>query len=155
MIYLYNGVDSDSGLKPDLPKFEFLQKHKSNDTQLYEILNECRVRKSEEEINVMRYICKISSEAHVRVLREIKAGNKEYQIEALFAYHTHSTSGARFHAYNCICASGRNSATLHYNVNDQLLKEDSFVLCDMGAKYKGYCADITVTFPVSGKFNDR
>jgi len=103
----------------------------------------------------MRYICKLSSEAHERVLREIKAGHKEYQIEALFGFHTFSNSGSRFQAYNCICASGRDAATLHYVVNDKLLKEDSLILSDMGAKYKGYCSDITVTFPASGKFNEK
>ena len=92
----------------------------------------------------MRYICKLSSEAHERVLREIKAGHKEYQIEALFGFHTFSNSGSRFQAYNCICASGRDAATLHYIVNDKLLKEDSLILSDMGAKYKGYCVSYLV-----------
>lgn len=66
-----------------------------------------------------------------------------------------TSCGAKFAAYDCICASGRNPATLHYVVNDQLIKDDSLVLCDMGGKYQGYCADITVTFPSNGKFNDK
>lgn len=64
-------------------------------------------------------------------------------------------SGCRYKAYDCVCAGGRAGATLHYIVNDQYIKDDTFVLCDMGAKYYGYCSDITVTFPSGGKFNDK
>lgn len=57
--------------------------------------------------------------------------------------------------YNCICASGIHCATLHYIVNDKKLKKDALMLCDMGAIYKGYCSDITIVFPVSGKFTEK
>jgi Xaa-Pro dipeptidase len=154
-IHIYNGIDSDSGLVPDCPAQTFLSKHKCDDKSLYSILNECRVTKSAAEIEVLRFVCMLSSEAHERVLRNIKVGNKEYQIEALFQFHNHVTSGAKFNAYDCICASGRNAGTLHYNVNDKYLNDGSLVLADMGAKYRGYCSDITVTFPISGKFNPK
>lgn len=70
-------------------------------------------------------------------------------------YHCLSTCGARFEPYNCICASGRNASTLHYIVNDKLIKDDTLILNDMGGKYYGYCSDITITFPSNGKFNEK
>ena len=97
----------------------------------------------------------LASEAHEKVLRSIRPGNKEYQCEAVFKYHNLCTAGARFEPYNCICASSRNCSTLHYEVNDKQIKDDTLVLCDMGAKYYGYCSDITMTFPSNGKFNHK
>lgn len=103
----------------------------------------------------MRFACMLASEAHEKVLKSIGPGNKEYQCEAVFKFHNLCTAGARFEPYNCICASSKNSSTLHYIVNDKTIKDDCFVLCDMGAKYYGYTSDITVTFPSNGKFNPK
>jgi len=58
-------------------------------------------------------------------------------------------------AYDCICASGHDAATLHYINNDKVLKDGALMLADMGGKYYGYCADITVTFPINGKFTAK
>ena len=74
-------------------------------------------------------------------------------MAALFRFYCAERLGAFISAYECICASGADNATLHYIVNDKILNEDSLVLNDMGVKYKGYCSDITCTFPVSGKFS--
>ena len=103
----------------------------------------------------MRYIARVSSASHINAMQQIGPGNKEYQIEALFQYHTKVNSGCKEKAYDCICGSGRNAATLHYTSNSKVIQEDSLILCDMGAKYHGYCSDITVTFPANGKFNDK
>lgn len=58
-------------------------------------------------------------------------------------------------AYNCICAHGTDCATLHYINNDKVLEKEQLMLCDMGAMYKGYCADITTVFPITGKFSQK
>ena len=155
MIYFFDGIDSDSGLTPDLPKFSWLNDYKTNHDSLYDILCEARSIKSEEEVNILRFVNKISSEAHIRVLHNAKVGLKEYQIEALFRFHGFERCGARFLAYNCICASGPDAATLHYICNDKVLVDGALMLSDMGAKYYGYCADITVTFPINGKFTEK
>lgn len=61
--------------------------------------------------------------------------------------------------YTCICASGENSAVLHYGhagePNNRLVREGDMLLFDMGAEYAGYTADITVSFPATGKFTDN
>lgn len=63
-IYLYDGVNTDSKLRPRLPTFPFLTNYTLNKEDLYNALDEARVIKNQEEIKVMRHICKVSSEAH-------------------------------------------------------------------------------------------
>lgn len=152
VIYILHGISSDSDAPPLRPEFPFLSNFKVDNTHLYNILAECRVRKSEDELKVMRFVNKLSSDAHVRVMRNTKAGLKEFQSEALFKFHCHERAGTRNMAYNLICACDRDASTLHYIINDKVIRDGSMMLNDMGAKFHGYCADITCTFPVNGKF---
>lgn len=73
-------------------------------------------------------------------------------MEALFQYSNFVNFGCRFSAYECICASGRNGATLHYEDNNKTISDSELILNDMGGKFYGYCSDITVTFPSNGRF---
>ena len=79
-----------------MPDFSWLADFNTNREDTYDILQECRVFKSAEELKIMRFVAKLSSDAHVEVMRKIRAGNHEFQIEALFKYHCHTTSAARF-----------------------------------------------------------
>lgn len=153
-VYLYHGVDSDSGNTPELPQLPDLGFFEVDKETLFPILVECRVFKSDEEANVLRTAARISSEAHIAVMQNIKPGLMEYQIEALFKFHCHLLGGKDV-AYACICASGRDAATLHYQDNDKVQKDGTLVLADMGCKFQGYCADITCTYPVNGKFTKK
>lgn len=67
--------------------------------------------------------------------------------------HEFALHGCRHPAYNCIVAGGENACILHYNENDQELKDGELLLIDAGAEYQGYASDITRTFPVNGKFS--
>lgn len=73
-----------------------------------------RVFKTELELNVMRYVNRISSEAHRQVMRKMKPGIYEYQAEAIFLQYTYYVGGCRNVAYTCICAAGESAAVLHY-----------------------------------------
>lgn len=76
---MYHGTNSDSGLQPALPDFPKLSFDLNIDKEtVYDLLDECRVIKSEEEIRVMKYIAKVSSDAHIEVMKKIKAGNREF-----------------------------------------------------------------------------
>ncbi|MQL80443.1 hypothetical protein Taro_012890 [Colocasia esculenta] len=123
---------------------------------LHPILTECRVIKSELEIALIQYANDISSEAHVEVMRKAKVGMKEYQLESIFLHHVYMYGGCRHCSYTCICATGENSAVLHYGhaaaPNDRTLKDGDMSLLDMGAEYHFYASDITCSFPVNGKF---
>ncbi|MGH9858039.1 MAG: M24B family metallopeptidase, partial [Acidobacteriota bacterium] len=117
---------------------------------------ECRVRKSTEEIELLRWINIVSSDAHVAVMKHCKPGLYEYQLEATFLHYIYDRSGCRFTAYTCICGCGPNSAVLHYGhqgaPNDHPLRDGDMFLNDSGAQYHGYASDITCSYPVNGKF---
>lgn len=114
-------------------------------------MNNTRVIKSEEEIKCLKEICTISSEAHKHIMRNIKEGMFEYEIEAMFLAFIHQR-GSQDTAYESIVGSGKDASILHYIDNNKQLKKEDFILCDMGAKKFNICSDITTTFPIGGKF---
>ena len=70
--------------------------------------------KSPAEIEVLRYVVKISSDAHKTVMRMMRPGLMEYQGEAAFQHYAYSIGGCRHMGYICICGSGHNASILHY-----------------------------------------
>ncbi|GAA5217217.1 Xaa-Pro aminopeptidase [Corallincola platygyrae] len=117
------------------------------------ILHEMRLIKSEAEIAVMREAGVISADAHHRAMRFAKDGATEYQLEAEI-HHEFAMRSARSPAYGTIVGSGDNACILHYTENADGLKDGDLVLIDAGCELQGYAADITRTFPVSGKFSE-
>ncbi|HEY0078132.1 MAG TPA: Xaa-Pro aminopeptidase [Pyrinomonadaceae bacterium] len=115
------------------------------------ILHEMRLFKTEDEIALMQRAADISAEAHREAMREARPGMKEYEIEALIEY-IFRRNGASAPAYSTIVGGGANATILHYVNNDAALNEGELLLIDAGAEYAGYAADITRTFPVSGRF---
>jgi Xaa-Pro aminopeptidase len=116
------------------------------------LLHELRLFKSAEEQKVMHRAGQISAAAHLRAMRACRAGMYEYQLEAEML-HEFSMNGARHPAYNSIVGSGANACILHYVENSAVLKNGNLVLIDAGCELEHYAADITRTFPVSGRFN--
>jgi len=115
------------------------------------ILDEMRLVKDEHEIAIMRRAAALSAGAHVRAMRAARPGMMEYEIEAELL-HEFRRHGAQFPAYWPIVASGPNACVLHYRENDRMMSEGDLLLIDAGGELDGYAADITRTFPVSGKF---
>ena len=66
------------------------------------------------ELEVLRFANKISSAAHIAVMKMAKPGLKEYQCEATFLHHAYFHGGCRHVCYTCVCGSGDNSSILHY-----------------------------------------
>lgn len=118
------------------------------------IMSRLRAVKSKEELNQMQVACDITNAAFRRVLKFVKPGVKEYEIEAEFI-HEFLRSGSRGFAYEPIIASGPNSCVLHYIENNKVCKAGDILLLDVGAEYGNYNADMTRTIPVSGKFSKR
>jgi Xaa-Pro aminopeptidase len=115
------------------------------------IVHEMRVLKSPDEIEVMQRAADIAAEAHCEAMRSVRAGMKEYEIEALIEQ-IFRRRGAAAPAYTSIIGAGANATVLHYINNDGELREGELLLIDAGAEYKGYASDITRTFPINGKF---
>ncbi|SNY45988.1 aminopeptidase P Metallo peptidase. MEROPS family M24B [Arsukibacterium tuosuense] len=111
-----------------------------------------RLIKDRSEIAVMRRAGQISAQAHIRAMQYCRPGRFEYQLEAEILHHF-ALNGARHPAYNSIVGSGENGCILHYTDNSSELKAGDLVLIDAGCELQGYAADISRTFPVSGKFS--
>lgn len=122
--------------------------------RLAPMMHALRSVKSKHEIDLLQHACDITARAFERVLKFVKPGVLEYEIEAEFA-HEFLRSGSRGFAYEPIIASGANSCVLHYIDNDQSCREGDVLLLDVGAEYANYNADLTRTIPVSGKFTKR
>jgi Xaa-Pro aminopeptidase len=120
---------------------------------LEHILHEMRLFKSPEEIKLMRRAAEISAQGHVKAMQVCQAGLYEYQIEAELVHHF-MQSGLRSVAYPSIVAGGKNACILHYTQNDDKLRNGDLLLIDAGAECDHYAADITRTFPVSGRFSE-
>ena len=118
------------------------------------LMKELRAIKTKEEVVVIQKAIDITEVAFRRLLQFIKPGVHEYEIEAEI-YHSFLSQRATGVAYHSIIASGDNARTLHYNSNNNICKDGELVLMDFGAEYGGYCADLTRTVPVNGKFTKR
>jgi Xaa-Pro aminopeptidase len=117
------------------------------------ILHEMRVFKSEVEVEIMQRAADIAAAAHVEAMQAVRAGMKEYEIEALLEA-SFRRQGAAGSSYTSIVGSGANATTLHYITNQDTLRDGDLLLVDAGAEYLGYASDITRTFPINGKFTD-
>ena len=118
------------------------------------LLTEFRLCKEAEEIEMIQKACDITEKAFRRVLKSIRPGMMEYEVEAEIT-HEFIRNGAGAHAYYPIVASGVNACVLHYIKNDQRIKNGDLILLDFGAEYGNYAADLTRTIPINGKFNKR
>ena len=118
------------------------------------IMKELRAVKTAPEIEVLQKAIDITHNTFTRLLKFIKPGVMEYEIEAEIL-HSFLSQRATGQAYGCILASGDRARTLHYVSNNQECKDGELILMDFGAEYGGYCADLTRTVPVNGKFSRR
>ncbi len=120
---------------------------------LEHILHEMRLFKSPEELKLMRHAADVSARAHIKAMQRCKPGLYEYQLEAEIVY-SFFQDGLRAVAYPSIVASGKNACVLHYTGNADKLKAGDLLLIDAGAECDHYAADITRTFPISGRFTE-
>jgi Xaa-Pro aminopeptidase len=118
------------------------------------ILRDLRAVKTAQEIAVMQEAVDITHNCLSRLLKFIRPGVMEYEIEAEI-YHSCLMQRSPGPAYNSIIAGGDRARTLHYIANSEECKDGELILMDFGAEYGGYCADLTRTVPVSGKFTRR
>lgn len=119
--------------------------------QLDRIVDEMRLHKDANEIELMQIASDISAEAHTRAMQTVRPGMMEYALEAELNY-VFGKNGC-VPSYNSIVGGGENACILHYVENDKELKDGDLVLIDAACEYQFYASDITRTFPVNGKFS--
>lgn len=115
------------------------------------VLGEMRIRKTDEEADMMRKASQISAEAHLEMMKATKPGMNERALHGVFLKAI-MERGADTEAYGGIVASGNNATTLHYRFNDCQMESGQILLADCGAEYALYSGDITRCWPVNGKF---
>lgn len=118
------------------------------------LMHRIRAVKTSDEVEQMQRACDITKAGFERVLKFVKPGVMEYEIEAEYA-HEFLRRGSRGFAYTPIIASGFNACVLHYIENDAQCKAGDVLLMDVGAEYGNYASDMTRCIPVSGRFTDR
>ena len=118
------------------------------------IMHHVRAVKTQDEIDQLQRAINITRQGFERVMKMMKPGVMEYEIEAEI-YHSFLSQRATGAAYHSILASGDNARTLHYVSNNNICKDGELILMDFGAEYGGYNADLTRTVPVNGKFSKR
>jgi Xaa-Pro aminopeptidase len=118
------------------------------------IMRSLRAIKSAEEVALIQQAINITDKTFRNLLQFIRPGVLENQIEGQI-WQSFLSQGSIGPAYGMIIASGDRARTLHYVENNQPCREGELLLMDFGAEYGGYCADLTRTIPVSGKFNRR
>ncbi len=135
-----------SKLKEQYPAHDF--------HRLAPLITKQRLVKQQGEIELLKKACSITNQAFHRVLKFVKPGVMEYEVEAEIT-HEFLKNGARGHAYQPIVGSGRNGLVLHYIENDKKCGANDLLLMDFGAEYGNYAADCTRTIPVNEKFTKR
>ena len=117
-------------------------------------IGKLRVIKSPAEIKIMREAARISSLAHIEVLRCAKPGMYEWELAAIYEYTIKRLGGQGF-AYSPIIPSEPKYYNSHYSENSRKMEDGDIVMPDVGGEYKYYDVDISLTFPVNGKFSPR
>ncbi len=113
-----------------------------------------RTFKSPAEVQMMRTAGRIGVEAYKAVLKAVRPGMPEYELAALFEYEC-KKRGAQDLAFYAIVCSGPNHPYVHYYKHDRILQDGDFVVMDCGPDLRNYDVDITVSFPVNGRFTPR
>jgi len=115
---------------------------------------ELRTIKSPAEIEIMRRAARIGVKAISEVMKATRPGMYEYELSALYNYIAEK-EGAQDLAYYMIICSGENHPYVHYYKHDRLLKDGDFIVMDIGPDVHYYDTDITISYPVNGKFTAR
>jgi len=121
-------------------------------SEVFDAITEMRMVKSPLEIELMRKAIDITGEAHHACMRAGMRHRMEYQFEAEFEYAC-KMEGVLHFAFGHIVAAGNHGTCQHYIENAGAVGDNDLVLLDAGAVWKHYCADLTRTFPASGKFS--
>jgi len=123
---------------------------------MHNVLAASRVIKNDEEMEIMRWASKITCEAHCAVMKNCKPGMRESQLCAHFDFDGRNKYFCgEVKPYHSICGCGPTAATLHYLVNNKWLKDGQMMLTDQGHQVHHYVSDVTISFPVNGKFTQK
>jgi Xaa-Pro aminopeptidase len=153
-------VNEENGAGPNSPLTEeqqFSRDLRDRDPSLrfrdaQPLLVAMREIKSAAEIAVIQHAIDITEVAQKAAMKRVLTATGENQVDAVVDF-TYKNEGTCCWAFPSIVASGRNATTLHYMKNDAPIDRSALFLTDLGAEFRGYSADVTRTYPASGKFS--
>ena len=125
-----------------------------NLARLAPLMHQLRAVKQAVEIELMQQACNITKLGFERLLKFVKPGVQEYEIEAELL-HEFIRNRSKGFAYQPIIASGANACVLHYIQNERICKDGDVLLLDVAAEYANYGSDLTRSIPVNGTFTKR
>ena len=145
----------------DLPDYNLVMAERFKQAYPHVILKDLhtscvplRERKDAEEVERIRKALDVTRSGLEFVMKNLKPGMMEYQVQADFEYAC-KRLGAKRLAFPVIAGSGINGCMMHYETNHCEVQDGSLILLDLGAKVENYCSDITRTYPANGKFSPR
>lgn len=155
-VYVLTPNPRVSDTRPDAKLVRFLKEGAPNASfkDLAPTLGEMRKFKTTTEMALLQKAIDITGDANEAVIRTIRPGLYEYQLEAVI-HGAFTNGGALRPGFASIVGSGPNSTIPHYFANNRQMKDGELVVVDVGAEYNLYTADITRTYPVNGKFTPR
>ena len=118
-----------------------------------DFVDKIRAAKYEGEMDLLTRAVQITDQAIEQVTPTIIAGMTEravaWELEKAMREH-----GAEGLAFDIIVGAGPNGALPHHGADDTVIRNGQPVVIDMGARYEGYCADLTRTIVV-GEPDDK
>lgn len=152
---IYFDFDDEQKIKEDLFMDRYILNMKANyDKNILDIsplITRLRMVKSKQEIEEFKEAITKTNIGLREVLKVLKPDKYEYQFSSLFYYVVQDYDYSEL-SFPTICATGVNATCLHYPTPKAKTNENDLILFDLGAKNNGYCADISRTYPVNGKF---
>jgi len=125
-----------------------------NLSDIFHHLTKLRMVKDEYEVKCHQDALEITNQGILAMMSYSKANIYEAELEKVFELEL-AKNNCRELAFPTIAAGGKNATILHYVANNKKLNDGDLFLCDLGATKNHYCADISRTFPVNGKFTAR
>jgi Xaa-Pro aminopeptidase len=152
-LYVSDGGDAEwaDSIREAIERMRARDSGPSTVVDARDVLHELRVVKDADEIALIRRAVEISARGHALAMKAAAPGKYEFEIQQALDSYCYA-NGARRMAYPSIVASGPNSVFLHWDRNDRKIEDGDVILNDSGAEYGDYAADVTRTYPASGRF---
>lgn len=141
----------DSYSTVNFEEFIHLEYPNVETVNVYPFIRDLRMVKSPVEVDNIVNAINLTNGGISQLIFDLKSGVIEKSLSDTFEFYGRK-HGCRQLAFSTIVASGKNATCLHYPQQGDAIRENQLVLFDLGYTYGGYSADISRTYPVSGKF---
>jgi Xaa-Pro aminopeptidase len=123
-------------------------------TPTVDLVERLRAVKSPEEVAAIRAAAALAQDALAEVVSTVRAGQTELEIAAALESSLRRR-GSEWHPFPTIAASGPRAALPHARTSGRTIRAGEWLLLDFGAQVDGYCADLTRTFVVGARADER